>query len=241
MTEQDLRDAQTRDFLRGMEDVSATEGSGVAGTGILTQGTNIPTDKGTSLKDLWAGLKSLLPTKPGSGDTDWMRLLLPLLFGGLAMKDKAPPGGGGVGYAYKGPEKQAMAQTVMGKYGPIRAVQSAARGGIMQAYAQGGSVPIRTGSQMMEDGGFVMTKRAVDGAGGPQGIRQMLPQAQLFHGPGDGSGRDDRIKTGIRAANGGITPALVSKNEMYVPPYGVEDAGGPRRVHAMMKSLERRA
>lgn len=30
------------DFLSGMSDVAATEGAGVAGTGILTQGTNIP-------------------------------------------------------------------------------------------------------------------------------------------------------------------------------------------------------
>jgi hypothetical protein len=111
----------------------------------------------------------------------------------------------------------------------------------MQAYAQGGAVPIRTGNQLMEDGGFVMTKRAVDGAGGPQGIRQVLPRAQLFQGPGDGSGRDDRIKTGIRARDGGVTPALVSKDEMYVPRRDVHAAGGPRNVHALMKRLERRS
>lgn len=176
-------------------------------------------------------------------DNPWAAGLLTVGGGALlGSLDKAPPTGGGVGKAYAGPKQQLTRTVTQGKYGPIaqHSVQ-AARGGIMQAYAQGGSVPIRTGNQLMEDGGFVMTKRAVDGAGGPQGIRQMLPQAQLFHGPGDGSGRDDRIKTGIRAADGGVTPALVSKDEMYVPRRDVNAAGGPRKVHAMMKRLERRA
>jgi len=187
-----------------------------------------------------------LVKKYGSKALDFIKKNPGLIAGGggafLGYLDKAPPSGGGVKTAYAGPKQQLTRTVTQGKYGPIaqHSVQ-AARGGIMQAYAQGGSVPIRTGNQLMEDGGFVMTKRAVDGAGGPQGIRQVLPQAQLFHGPGDGSGRDDRIKTGIRARDGGVTPALVSKREMYVPRQGVEDAGGPRKVHAMMKRLERRA
>ncbi len=187
-----------------------------------------------------------LVKKYGSKALDFIKKNPGLVAGGagafLGYLDKAPPSGGGVKTAYAGPKQQLTRTVTQGKYGPIaqHSVQ-AARGGIMQAYAQGGSVPIRTGNQLMEDGGFVMTKRAVDGAGGPQGIRQVLPQAQLFHGPGDGSGRDDRIKTGIRARDGGVTPALVSKHEMYVPRQGVEDAGGPRKVHAMMKRLERSA
>jgi hypothetical protein len=231
-------------FLRGIEDVYATEGPGVAGTGILTQGTNIPTGSGKF--DVAGLIKSLLGTNK-EGNINWLKLL-PLLTAYMGSKDKAPPTGGGIGYAYAGPASQLQravvphpaipgARVAMHREVPV----GAAQGGIMQAYAQGGPVPIRTGNQMMEDGGFVMTKRAVDGAGGPQGIRRLLPQAQLFQGPGDGSGRDDRIKTGIRAADGGITPALVSKNEMYVPYRDVQDAGGPRRVHGLMKSLERRA
>lgn len=38
----DLGSAGGGDFLSGMSDVAATEGAGVSGTGILTQGTNIP-------------------------------------------------------------------------------------------------------------------------------------------------------------------------------------------------------
>jgi len=184
--------------------------------------------------------------KYGSKAFDFLKANPGLLAGGagalLGALSKAPPSGGGVAKAYAGPAQQLTRTVTQGKYGPIAqyGVQ-AARGGIMQAYAQGGAVPIRTGNQLMEDGGFVMTKRAVDGAGGPQGIRQVLPRAQLFQGPGDGSGRDDRIKTGIRAADGGVTPALVSKKEMYVPRQDVADAGGPRKVHALMKRLERRA
>jgi hypothetical protein len=199
--------------------------------------SSIPTGVWNALKSAGSGIYDFFKANP--------ELLAGVLTGGgalLGSLDKAKPSGGGVGKAYAGPAQQLTRTIVQGKYGPIaqHSVQ-AARGGIMQAYAQGGAVPIRTGNQLMEDGGFVMTKRAVDGAGGPQGIRQVLPQAQLFQGPGDGSGRDDRIKTGIRAADGGITPALVSKNEMYVPRRDVQAAGGPRKVHAMMKSLERRA
>ena len=46
------------DFLTGMSDVAATEGAGVAGTGILTSGTNIPSSvlSGGSLLDKALGL-----------------------------------------------------------------------------------------------------------------------------------------------------------------------------------------
>lgn len=214
--------------------------------GVLAPASQAELDAVKAVVDpsLWDKLKGL-----GSGALKYLKdnpgMAAGLLTGGgalLGALSKAPPSGGGVGKAYAGPAQQLTRTVTQGKYGPIaqHSVQ-AARGGIMQAYAQGGAVPIRTGNQLMEDGGFVMTKRAVDGAGGPQGIRQVLPQAQLFQGPGDGSGRDDRIKTGIRAADGGITPALVSKNEMYVPRRDVHAAGGPRKVHALMKRLERRA
>ncbi len=210
-----------------------------------TYGGTLPLPPNTTTVLGASDIISLLQ-KYGSKAFDFLKANPGLLAGGagalLGSLDKAKPSGGGVSKAYAGPAQQLTRTVTQGKYGPIAqyGVQ-AARGGIMQAYAQGGAVPIRTGNQLMEDGGFVMTKRAVDGAGGPQGIRQVLPRAQLFQGPGDGSGRDDRIKTGIRAADGGVTPALVSKKEMYVPRQDVADAGGPRKVHAMMKRLERRA
>jgi hypothetical protein len=77
--------------------------------------------------------------------------ILALLLAGLASGDRRPAYGGGT--------RMAM---------PVAPVpqRMAAQGGLMQAYRQGGSVrPFP-----MQDGGFVMTKRAVDGAGGPRGI-----------------------------------------------------------------------
>ena len=99
----------------------------------------------------------------------------------------------------------------------------------MQAYAQGGAVrPVP-----MQDGGFVMTKRAVDGAGGPQGIRSLVPEARMIRGPGNGT--SDSIPAYIQGPNG-RTPAKVSNGEAYVPP-----GRDTRGLYALMKSLERRA
>ena len=127
---------------------------------------------------------------------------------------------------------------VPGKYGPVAKTSFAADGGLMQAYAAGGMV---TGTPQrplpMEDGGFVMTKRAVDGAGGPQGLAQMLPGAKMIHGPGDGSGRDDRVHARI----GNTTPARVSSGEAYVPKAVVDEAGGAKTLYAMMNRLQRSA
>ncbi len=127
---------------------------------------------------------------------------------------------------------------VPGKYGPVAKTSFAADGGLMQAYAAGGMV---TGTPQrplpMEDGGFVMTKKAVDGAGGPQGLAQMLPGAKMIHGPGDGSGRDDRVHARI----GNTTPARVSSGEAYVPKAVVDEAGGAKTLYAMMNRLQRSA
>lgn len=93
-------------------------------------------------------------------------------------------------------------------------------------YAQGG--PVR-----MEDGGFVMTKRAVDGAGGPRGIQQLVPGARMIKGPGHGT--SDSIPAYIQGRNG-RTPARLSNGEAYVPPGRDTD-----KLYALMKSLERNA
>ena len=120
--------------------------------------------------------------------------------------------------------------------GPRPIAQYAANGGLMQAYAHGGAI---TGTHQrpmqMEDGGFVMTKRAVDGAGGPQGIAQLLPGARSIVGPGTGT--SDHIPATIN----GNTPARVSNGEAYVPKRVVDEAGGAQALYALMNQLQRRA
>lgn len=145
------------------------------------------------------------------------------------------PSGGGYGYAVSAP-KQYTKEVVKGTYGPL--VKYSADGGIAQAYATGGVV---TGTPQkplqMKDGAFIMTKRAVDGAGGPQGLEQLVPGSRLIVGPGDGTGRDDRVHAEI----GGTTPARVSAGEMYVPKERVDAMGGARQLYALMNDLQRRA
>lgn len=226
--EQALSDANARDFLRGMEGVSATEGAGVAGTGILTQGTNIPSGRGFNFADLFKGAgKSFLDyvqNKPG-------QVGLMAALAALGALSKAPPSGGGTTKRYVGPAQQLTRTITQGKYGPI--AQYAAQGGIMHAYAHGGQVkPVA-----MEDGGFVMTKKAVDGAGGPQGIQALLPGARPIRGPGTGT--SDSIPAYIQGRNG-LTPARVSNGEAYVP-RRAQPPGGTRELYAMMRQLERRA
>jgi hypothetical protein len=104
-------------------------------------------------------------------------------------------------------------------------------GGEVYSYAQGG--PVR-----MEDGGFVLTKRAVDGAGGPRGLAAALPQARMIRGPGTGT--SDSIPATISGPRG-QTPARVSNGEAYVPRHAVQAAGGPKRMYGLMSALERRA
>lgn len=104
-------------------------------------------------------------------------------------------------------------------------------GGEVRAYARGGPVH-------MEDGGFVLTKRAVDGAGGPRGLAAALPQARMIRGPGTGT--SDSIPATITGPKG-QTPARVSNGEAYVPRRAVQAAGGPKRMYGLMSALERRA
>ena len=109
-----------------------------------------------------------------------------------------------------------------------------AEGGYVTQYADGGSV------FSMQDGGFVMTKDAVEGAGGPQGIAQILPQARMIGGPPDPTGKRDLTPAKITGPNG-VTPARVSRGEAYVPPEGVRQAGGARQLYNLMNKLQRRA
>ena len=182
-----------------------------------------------SSKNPLSGLAKLFQDK--EGNLDWSKLLR-LVAGGagayLGSKDKQPPTGGGVAYAYKGPARPITRTVEQGPYGPI--ARYAATGGIMQAYASGGSVrPFP-----MQDGGFVMTKKAVDGAGGIGGLRAMMPETVPIQGPGHGT--SDSIPAYIQGKNN-VTPARVSNGEAYVPP-GRRDT---RDLYALMKALERRA
>jgi hypothetical protein len=147
-----------------------------------------------------------------------------------AAADRQKPRGGGTTQAYAGPKPVTRTMT-QGKYGPI--ARYAANGGLMQAYAQGGQV-------QMEDGGFVMTKKAVDGAGGPRGLASLVPGAKMIGGPPDPTGRKDLTPAVIHGPNG-QTPAKVSRGEAYVPKRVVDNNGGSQEMYALMNSLQRRA
>jgi hypothetical protein len=106
-------------------------------------------------------------------------------------------------------------------------------------FAQGG-VP------MLEDGGFVLTKKAVDGLGkGDNKKGQQVASAGLGAIPIKGAGAkrgpkagvDDKIKTSIE----GKRPALVSNGESYVPKKQVAKHGGAKKFYALMKKAEKRA
>jgi len=147
----------------------------------------------------------------------------------LSALDRQKAAGGGAGKAYAGPGTIPQRTIVQGKYGPI--AKYAAEGGLMHAYAGGGPVA-------MEDGGFVMTKKAVDGAGGANGIRQLIPGARMIRGPGTGT--SDSIPAVINSPRG-QTPAALSNGEAYVPKRAVQDQGGARKLYALMHNLQRRA
>jgi hypothetical protein len=111
------------------------------------------------------------------------------------------------------------------------------------------STPMRMkdgGVPMLEDGGFVLTKKAVDGLGrGSNKKGQRVASAGLGAIPIKGAGAkrgpkagvDDKIKTTIE----GKRPALVSNGEAYVPKKQVAKRGGAKAFYALMKKAERRA
>ena len=114
-----------------------------------------------------------------------------------------------------------------------RLVKSSSAGGL-PALARGGSVP------QLEDGGFVLTKKAVDGLGkGSNKKGQNVASRGLGAIPikGPGTGTSDSIKTTID----GKHPARISNGEAYVPRKEVKRRGGADKFYALMKKAERRA
>lgn len=101
-------------------------------------------------------------------------------------------------------------------------------------YAGGGSVPT------LEEGGFVLTKKAVDGLGGGDNKRgQQVAQKTLGAKPirGPGTGTSDSIRTSIA----GKQPALVSNGEAYVPQKKVKQNGGAKAFYELMARAEKAA
>lgn len=143
---------------------------------------------------------------------------------GAAGRQKAS--GGGAKMGIQAPRQYSRTMTP-GAYGPI--ARYAAEGGLMQAYANGGAVrPFP-----MQDGGFVMTGDAVEGAGGQEALERLLPEARPITGPGTAT--SDSIPATIHGRNG-ITPAKVSNGEAYVPP-----GRSTKGLYALMHQLERKA
>jgi hypothetical protein len=102
------------------------------------------------------------------------------------------------------------------------------------AAAKGGSVP------QLESGGFVLTKKAIDGLGkGSNKKGQRVASSGLGAIPirGKGTGTSDSIKTSID----GRMPARVSNGEAYVPKDKVKRGGGAKKFYALMKKAERAA
>ena len=129
--------------------------------------------------------------------------------------DSAPAGGAGWGGSDPMSDSASVVDGPAGSFG----------------FAQGGPVH-------MEDGAFVLTERAVKGAGGPRGLAAVLPHARMIRGPGTGT--SDSIPATISGPRG-QTPARVSNGEAYVPRRAVQAAGGPKRMYGLMSALERRA
>jgi hypothetical protein len=103
-------------------------------------------------------------------------------------------------------------------------------------YATGGRVSV----PQLEDGGFVLTKKAVDGLGkgsnkkGQENARRGLGAIPI---KGPGTGTSDSIKTSIE----GKRPALVSNGEAYVPKKQVAKHGGAKKFYALMDKAEKQA
>lgn len=175
------------------------------------------------------GLQSLLSALQGKGTgpggkqgTDYLKYILAALLANKARKEAktiAGPTGGGTTVAWQGPK---VIERKLG-VGPT--------GQPIFTYAAGGAVrPFP-----MQDGGFVMTEKAMEGAEKtvPGGIYALLPETKPIVGPG--TGKSDSIPAYIQGRNT-VTPARVSNGEGYVPP-GRDTKG----LYALMKSLERNA
>lgn len=153
----------------------------------------------------------------GGGLSDLIRYLMFAGIAGGTVADKRRETGGGGTEGWSGPRKY-NPRVERGRYGPIR------------RYASGG--PVR-----MEDGSFVINKRAVDGAGGPQGIQKLIPSARMIHGPGHGTSDD---VPAVIVSDRGVTPAALSNGEAYVPKRTVQNMGGAQQLYALMNALQKR-
>lgn len=171
------------------------------------------------LKNIGGGAANLASSKGG----------IAAIMALLSMLDRQKAGGGGTKMGMPAPRQ--YTRTVAPGAGGTPIARYATNGGMMQAYAQGGHV-------QMEDGGFVMTKRAVDGAGGPRGIQQLVPGARMIRGPGTGT--SDSIPAVINGRHG-QTPARLSNGEAYIPRPAVQQAGGPQQMYSLMNRLQRKA
>ena len=135
-------------------------------------------------------------------------------------------------YRAQGPNRRPYDPTAPGGYyytdrGILQPVY-AAKGGEMHSVPQ------------LEDGGFVLTKKAVDGIGGGSNKRgQRRAAAGLGAIPirGPGTGTSDSIRTSID----GVRPAAVSNGEAYIPRNQVKRRGGAKKFYALMKQAERAA
>jgi len=121
----------------------------------------------------------------------------------------------------------------------VAAEQAAAAEAAANAYSGGG---FKTGGSvpMLEEGGFVLTKKAIDGLGGGDNKRgQQVAKKNLgaksIRGPGTGT--SDSIRTSIA----GKQPALVSNGEAYVPEKKVKQNGGAKAFYELMARAEKAA
>ena len=118
-------------------------------------------------------------------------------------------------------------------------VASMRRGGYDPDYLRRAGLPYAKGGSVfpMQTGGFVMTNKAVKGAGsGSEEKGLMALKKHLGAKPirGKGHGTSDSIDAKID----GKHQARVSNGEAYVPPEKVKKAGGSRKMYETMRRLE---
>lgn len=119
---------------------------------------------------------------------------------------------------------------ILGGYKERPLASENAKGGLIQ----------QVSAPQLESGGFVLTKKAVDGLGDGDNERgQEVASRGLGAIPikGPGTGTSDSIKTTID----GKQPARIANGESYVPRKEVQKRGGAKKFYALMKKAERRA
>jgi hypothetical protein len=220
----------------------------IAELGAYNAAPNAPVMGSQYLGDVSAGIGQL--SKPGGFSALGTELMGPNAFGGKMGATAAGIGGIGALGGFEQPQLLTPEEQKSNyrKQGPIqRPYDPTAPGGyyfadrgILQPNflaAKGGEVP---SVPQLEDGGFVLTKKAVDGIGGGDNARgQRRAAAGLGAIPikGPGTGTSDSIRTSID----GVRPAAVSNGESYIPRDQVKRRGGAKKFYALMKKAERAA